>query len=226
MAYWSWFVVIAFGVIPAVAAQEEVFSRRAVDLQIDKELVRTSPVLKRWLTSPPDLLNEIDNTPAFPARLQLILATVPSRSGDTEWSASLQDIFIANGPVSLSTEYGQSLYTDNRQWGAHARFYLLPLGSQLNIAPVVGYRSLVVDGLAFRGPELGTRWVLTAPQAADISFSQSLVLSEQGLPVGRIQLSFGYAISPLLRLSAQVQWQNSALRYDTSYGFSLEVIRD
>jgi len=37
-------------------------------------------------------------------------------------------------------------------------------------------------------------------------------------------LALGYAISPGLRLSAQVLWQNSVIRRDTSYGFGLEVV--
>jgi hypothetical protein len=178
--------------------------------------------LKRWLKNPPDLLHEIDTTPAFPTRFQLFVSSVPSRAGDTEWNASLQDVFIASSSVSLSTEYTQSLNTENRQWGVLTRVYLLPLGSHLNIAPVFGYRKLLIDGVSLAGTEIGTRFVIAAPLAADLSLSQSLVLAET--PVGRTQLALGYAISPGLRLSAQILWQNSVIRQDTSYGFGLEVV--
>jgi len=218
-------VCFALLLAQGVLAQEQPYSQRAIDLQIDQALIRTSPVLKRWLENPPDLLQEIDRTPSFPARLQLAYSTVPSRQGDQEWSATLEDVFIAQSSLSLTTEYSQAFYTENRHWGASARIYLLPLGSELNVAPILGYHQVVVDGLTFQGPELGSRWVLAAPQAADLSFTQSLILSERGLPVGRLQLSVGYAISPLLRLSATIQWQNSSLRYDTSYGFGLELVR-
>ncbi len=200
------------------------YSNRAVDLQLDQSLIRSSPVLRRWLQRPPDLLQEIDNTPAVPTRLQLTVSTVPSRGGDTEWGASLQDLYVAGSRVSLSTEYAQSFVSQNRQWGAHARVYLFPLGSQLNVAPVVGYRHLVIDGLTFQGPEVGTRFVLASPQAADISLLQSFVLNYAGPPVGRTVLSLGYALSPLIRISALIQWQNSLVRQDTTYGIGLELV--
>ncbi len=200
-------------------------SNRALDLKIDQKLIQSSPVLRRWLAQPPDVLQEIDQTPAFPTRLQLTLFTIPSRGGDTEWSAAFQDIFLAQSSVSVSTEYSQSTRTENRQWGTQARVYLLPLGSHLNIAPVMGYRTLIVDGWSFQGPEIGTRFVIASPQAADISFTQSFTLDEV-TTVGRSQLAMGYALSPSIRISAQVQWQNSPIRWDTAYGFSLELVQN
>ncbi len=212
------------GTAQASTLTESTFSTRAADLQIDQAVIRSSPVLQRWLDQPPDVLHEIDSTPSFPTRLSLAFLTTPSRDGDNTWQASVQDIFVADSSLSLSTEYGQSFTTDNRQWGASARVYLLPLGSHLNVAPVFGYHQVVVDGLTFQGPEVGTRWVLAAPQAADISFVQTFVLSERGGTVGRSQLAFSYALSPLLRLSMQFQWQNSTVRWDQSYGLALELV--
>lgn len=218
---WSLGLILLLASAP-VLAQEP--SQRAKDLQLDQEVVRKSPVLSRWLVQTPNLLEEIDRTPAFPTSLRVTVAMVPSRQADVEWTTALQDIFLADTALTISTEYGQSFSTENRQWGGNLRYYLLPLGSHLNVAPVVGYRSVVVDGLTFQGTEVGTRLVIAAPQAADISLLQTFVLSDQGSTVGRTQLSFGYALSTNIRLSAQLLWQNSLVRRDIAYGLSLELV--
>ena len=64
--------------------------------------------------------------------------------------------------------------------------------------------------------------VLSRGGAADISLSQSWVSPGSKDEVGLTKLSFGYAISPHLRVSTDIQKQNSRQNKDSSVGLILE----
>lgn len=184
-----------------------------------------SPVLRRWLQHPPDLLDDIENNQAFPTRLGIGLGLATSRNNDFEYQISLQDVVLAKTRLSFSSDYSVgSSSASNQQWGTAARYYLIPLGAYFNVAPQVGYRSLIIDANARQGIEVGTKVVLAlAPRAADIAITQSWVLASEGDSVGRTVLEFGYNLSPALRLTAAVELVNSTLRKDTNFGVKVEL---
>lgn len=187
-------------------------------------LESASPVLRRWINQPPDLLEDIENGQAFPTRLGIGIALVSSRGNEAEYQVSLQDVVLANTRVSLSSDFSYRGGA-NQQWGADARYYLAPLGSYINFAPQVGYRSLLIDGNYRAGTELGGKLLFAlAPRAADIAVSQSWILAGMGEELGRTVLEFGYSLSPTLRINAAIELINSSLRKDTSFGLRLELI--
>ncbi|WP_164929300.1 hypothetical protein [Gloeobacter violaceus] len=190
----------------------------------NSELERESPVFRRWIANPPDLLYDIENGQAFPTRLGIGIAFTPSRSGEIAYSATLQDIVLGGTRLSLSGDFWRS-GTSNQQWGANARYYILPLGSYFNIAPQFGYRNLVIDGITRNGLEAGAKFLFAlSPRAADIAFIPSWVTPDEGGAITRLLLEFGYSLNPRLRLTTTVQWVNSSIRTDTSFGVNLELI--
>jgi hypothetical protein len=195
-------------------------------LNIEQDLVQRSPVLKRWLDSPPSVLSEIDNNPAFPTKFKIGVASVPSRDNDYELALGVEDIFLWKSRFTASVEYRQSLNQNihnTNLWGGNVRYYLLPLGAYVNLAPQVGYTSLRLEGAEFQGPELGGKLVFALSQTADVSVTETIILPSQGQTVGRTQLSFGYALSPSVRVSADLGFINAPTRQDTSFGINFEL---
>ncbi len=99
-----------------------------------------------------------------------------------------------------------------------------PLGSYVNIAPLVGYRHLQTDEYSTDGVNVGARLklVLSRGGAADISLTQSWVAPGTTEEVGLTTLSFGYAMTRNLRLSTDIQKQNSRQSKDSRVGIVLE----
>ncbi|NJK35689.1 MAG: hypothetical protein HC919_12470 [Oscillatoriales cyanobacterium SM2_2_1] len=64
----------------------------SLDHDLDSQLLRDSPVLRRWLEEPPDLLEDIYRQPSFVTKLRLGLG-----SEGQNWSidASVEDVFWA-----------------------------------------------------------------------------------------------------------------------------------
>jgi hypothetical protein len=91
--------------LPGYAAPDKAPSTAADDLNLEQDLLQRSPVLKRWLDSPPDVLNDIENTPAFPTKFKIGVANVPSRENDYELALGAEDIFLGKSGFTLSAEY-------------------------------------------------------------------------------------------------------------------------
>ena len=99
-----------------------------------------------------------------------------------------------------------------------------PLGKYINFAPLVGYRHLETDKYSTDGVNVGVRLllVLSRSGAADISLTQSWVSPGTDEEVGLTTLSFGYAVTQNLRLSTDIQKQNSPEDKDSQVGIVLE----
>jgi hypothetical protein len=126
--------------------------------------------------------------------------------------------------LTISGDY-QATFTGARQaGGADLRYYLLPLGGYFNLAPVFGYRYLQTTRYTTDGLNVGFRVqaVLSRTGAADISLTQTWVAPQQSDEVGLTRLSFGFALTRNLRMSTDVDWQNSKQKKDNRYGISLE----
>ncbi len=108
--------------------------------------------------------------------------------------------------------------------GSRLRYYLRPLGSYVNVAPVVGYRNLETDRYSTDGVNLGARLLLVLSRggAADISLTQSWVAPGTDEEVGLTTLSVGYALTRNLRLSTDIQKQNARQSKDSRVGIVLE----
>lgn len=183
-----------------------------------------SPVYQKWRQQVPNVLADIKNDPSFRTRVRLGLSYFPSTFDSLGWNAGVEDIFLGKTPLTLSGDYQATFTGDRKAGGAELRYYLLPLGSYFNITPVVGYRYLETPRYSTDGLNVGVKaqLVLSRTGGADIAFSQTWVAPRQSEEVGLTKLSFGYALTKSLRLSTDIEKQNSKYKKDTRFGLSLE----
>ncbi len=196
----------------------------AADLDLSPEVIKNSPLLQRWLRKVPNILDEINNDPSFRTRLRLGYSLFSSRDAVGGWNIGVEDIFIARSRFTVSGEYQAAFNGSREAWGADLHYYVRPLGKYINFAPLVGYRHLSTDEYSTDGVNLGARLLLVLSRggAADISFTQSWVSPGTDEEVGLTTLSFGYAVTRNLRLSTDIQKQNSSEDKDSRVGIVLE----
>jgi hypothetical protein len=193
-------------------------------LDLDPTLIDSSPVLRRWLDKVPDVLEDIKRDPSFRTRLRLGFSTFPSTRQAGGWNIGLEDLFVGRTGLTLNADYQSSFDGKREAWGADLRYYMLPLGGYINLAPVLGYRRLDTPRYTSDGLHVGLRLLLVPSRtgAADISLTQSWVAPGAEEEVGLTTLSFGYALTHRLRLSTDMQKQNARQRKDSRVGVVLE----
>ncbi|MDJ0511491.1 MAG: hypothetical protein QNJ64_19915, partial [Crocosphaera sp.] len=108
--------------------------------------------------------------------------------------------------------------------GVNLQYYLLPLGYYINVAPIVGYRSISTNNYSEDGVNIGGKIIfpLSRNGAADISFSQTFISPGDDDEVGITNVSFGYAITPKIRLATEIEEQNSRVEKDSQFSIILE----
>ncbi len=186
-----------------------------------------SPVIERWQKQVPNILDDIKRDPSFRTRVRLGLSYFPSTFDSLGWNAGVEDIFLLRlgyTGLTISGDYQATFTGARKAGGVDLRYYLLPLGGYVNIAPVLGYRYLETPRYITDGLNVGFRLQVVASRtgAADLSFTQTWVAPQQSDEVGVSKLSFGYALTKNLRLSTDVEKQNSKQKKDTRFGLSLE----
>ncbi|WP_421658204.1 hypothetical protein [Leptothermofonsia sp. ETS-13] len=193
-------------------------------LDLDPKLIDSSPVLQRWLQEVPDVLEDIKRDPSFRTRLRLGLSYFPSSEKAGGWNIGLEDLFVGRTGLTLNADYQTSFNGNREAWGADLRYYVRPLGRNINLAPVLGYRRLETSRYTTDGLHLGLRLLLVPSRtgAADISLTQSWVSPGTEAEVGLTTLSFGYALTHHLRLSTDIQKHNARQRKDSRIGVVLE----
>ena len=204
---------------PAIAQQS------ALDLDLDPAIIEGSPVLQRWLQGPPDITHEIRHQPSFRPRLRVGYAHFPSTDGIGGIALGVDDLFVWPGTgLTLSGSYSRGGGGRRQDYGAEARYYLLPLGGYVNLAPTVGYRALTTPAYNTDGISLGLRLMLVPSRggAADLAISHQWVAVGGDREVGVTQFSLGYAVTRQLRLGTDLQFQNSQFGQDSRLGLSLE----
>jgi hypothetical protein len=191
---------------------------------LDPTQIESSPTLQRWLKQVPNVLDEIKRDPSFRTRLRLGYAYFPSTDKASGWSVGLEDLLIGRSQLTLSADYQAAFNGQRKAWGTDLRYYVRPLGSQINLAPVIGYRHLETPRSTTDGLNVGLRLLLVPSRtgAADISLTQSWVAPRSDAEVGLTTLSVGYALTRHLRLSTDLQKQNSRQRKDSRVGISIE----
>ena len=188
------------------------------------DLRDTSPVFQRWNKEVPNVLESIKRDPAFRTRARLGLSYFPSTFDSLGWNVGIEDVFVGQTSLTVSGDYQATFTGDRKAGGVELRYYLLPLGGYLNIAPVLGYRYLETPRYITDGLNVGAKFqaVLSRTGAADISFTQTWVDPRQSEEVGITKFSFGLALTKNLRLSTDIEKQNSKQKKDTRYGISFE----
>ena len=194
------------------------------ELDLDPKIRQESPVLERWLEKIPDIAEEIRNDPSFRTRIRLGYAQFPSSDNSSGVILGVEDVFFGQTSLTLSGDYQTAFNGKRTAIGANLQYYLLPLGDYVNLAPMVGYRYIQTGNYSTDGLNLGLKLKLALSRtgAADITVSQSFISPGGDNEVGLTTLSVGYAITPNLRLAADIQAQNSRARKDSSVGILLE----
>ena len=192
-------------------------------LDLSPEIMENSPVLQRWHKEVPDLLEEIKNDPSFRTRIRLGYNQFPSSNNTSGLGIGIEDLFIGKSSLTLSGDYETS-FSNRQSGGINANYYLLPLGNYINIAPVVGYRYIQTNDYHTQGMNVGAKIMLALSRsgAADLAFSQSFISPGSDNEVGISTLSVGYALSNNLRISTDLQQQNSRAQKDNQVGLYLE----
>ena len=193
-------------------------------LDIPDRVIQESPTLQRWLKEVPDVLEDIRHDPSFRTRLRLGFTTFPSTDDAAGINLGIEDIFINRTGLTISADYQSAFNGDRNAVGADLHYFLLPLGNYINIAPLVGYRYLQSNDFNTDGLHVGLRVMLAFSRtgAGDISLSQSFISPGGNEEVGITSLSVGYGVTSKLRLSTDLEWQNSIEDNDSRAGVNLE----
>ncbi len=196
----------------------------AAAIDLEPKLIEQSPVLQRWLQQVPNVLADIKHDPSFRTRLRLGYTQFPSTKQAGGLNVGIEDVFLGHTGLTLSADYQTAFNGRRESWGTDLRYYVRPLGSSINVAPVIGYRHLETTRYATDGVNVGLRLLLVPSRtgAADIAVTQSWVAPGSEAEVGLTTLSFGYALTHNLRLSTDIQQQNSRFRKDSRVGIGLE----
>ena len=192
--------------------------------ELDADTVEQSPTLQRWVEERPDVLREIRNDPSFRTRIQAGYAVFPSNGETQGFMVGVEDWFIGNTALTLSGDYQQNFRGDRESYGADLRYYLLPLGGYINVAPVVGYRSITTAGSNIDGLNLGFQLKLIPSRGggADFAYTQTWTAPGSNTAASTTELEFGYALTDQLRLSSEIKWQFTPGRTDSQLGVGLE----
>lgn len=193
-------------------------------LNLDPAIIDSSPVLQRWLEEIPNIQSEIRHDPSFRTRLRLGYSHFPSHDEESGFHVGLEDVFVGRTGITFSADYQSTFDSDLRAYGADMRYYILPLGNYVNLAPVLGYRHIDSGNQTTDGIHLGARLMLALSRtgAADISLTHTWTAPGTEEEVGTTTLSFGYAITHHLRLATDLQRQGSKQGEDRRLGISLE----
>ena len=195
-------------------------------LDLSDRVIQKSPTLQRWLKEVPDILEDIRYDPSFRTRLRLGFTIFSSTDNAAGINFGIEDIFINRTGLTISADY-QSAFNGNRNAvDADLHYFLLPLGNYVNIAPLVGYRYVQSNDFNTDGLHVGLRLMLTFSRtgAGDISLSQSFISPGGSEEVGITSLSVGYGVTSKLRLSTDLEWQNSIADKDRRAGINLELL--
>jgi hypothetical protein len=224
-----WVGLLATGLVSGTAIHaiaQPTETSPAEPLDLDPQILEDSPVLQRWTEEIPNVLSEIRNDPSFRTRLRVGYSQFPSSDEAGGIHVGIEDVFVPETRLTLSADYQAALNGDRRKaYGSELRYYALPLGSSVNVAPVVGYRRLESDRYETDGVNVGLRLQLQLSRtgAADIALTQSwLNPGSDSEEVGITTLTFGYALTHQLRLSTDFQRQNAPQHKDSRLGIGFE----
>ena len=210
--------------VSPVVAQPVKDTEENKNIDIAPEVIKESPVLRKWLEEVPNVLEEIRHDPAFVTRFKVGFTAFPSSDDASGLNIGIEDIFIERTGLTISADY-QTAFNGNRNAaGADLHYFVLPLGGYINFAPMVGYRYFQSNDFSADGVHVGLRMMLSFSRTGggDISVSQSFISPGGSEEVGITSFSAGYALTSHLRLSGDIERQNSIENEDSRVGLNLE----
>jgi hypothetical protein len=209
-------LAVMFWAVPALSQENP------GQIDIDPEIIQESPVLQRWLKQIPDVGAEIQNDPSFRPRVRVGYSQYPANGQAGGWDASVKEVLLDRSGIALNADYqGRG---NRSSYGVEANYYVLPLGGYLNVAPVVGYRKIDTDAYQRDGLNVGAKILLVPARGGggDIALQQTWLKVGTAEEVGISSISTGYALTNQLRLSGEIQWQNSREIQESRVGIGLE----
>ncbi|MEE3715154.1 hypothetical protein V2H45_00180 [Tumidithrix elongata RA019] len=217
------FCIFAFSYLSicSQASAETPISKSASDLKVNQEVIDSSPVLRRWLTNPPDLLDDIYNSPSFDPTLRV---GITSRDNNLGVDVGIDNLLVGQTRLAASASYQSEFSGKESGFDANLRYYILPLGSYFNIAPQVGFRQLnVTDRPTISGVDLGLQGILVlSPHSADLRLGQTFTAPGSNVELSITSLSASYALTKQIRLGSKIEWRRSPIFNDSRVGFVLE----
>jgi hypothetical protein len=207
---------VMIGAIPAFSQENP------GQIDIDPEIIKESPVLQRWLQKIPDVGAEIQNDPSFRPRVRVGYSQYPANGQAGGWDASVKEVLLDRSGIGLNADYhGRG---NRSSYGVEANYYVLPLGGYFNVAPVVGYRKIDTDAYQRDGVNVGAKILLVPARGGggDIALQQTWLNVGTAGEVGISSISTGYALTNQLRLSGEIQWQNSREIQESRVGIGVE----
>ncbi|OKH17384.1 hypothetical protein [[Limnothrix rosea] IAM M-220] len=196
-------------------------------LDLDSEIIETSPIIQEWTDEVPDVLAEIRHDPSFTTRWRVGFSSFPSTDKRSGWSIGVEDLFIKDAvPLTFSAGGHSTFDGDRHQFAARANYYLLPLGSRINIAPTLGYHTFSGEDYDRDGLEVGGKIQLNLSRsgASTLSLSQQFVNLSGDQEMGITTLGAGYAFAEHLRLATEIQKHNSTAAKESRVGIFLEFL--
>lgn len=196
-------------------------------LNLPPEILDSSPVLQDWLEEIPDIADEIRNEPSFRTRLRAGYVLYPSTQQTGGVGVGVEDVFLLPGSaLTVSGHYDRSTADSRETYGAEARYYLLPLGGYVNVAPALGYQALRTPNYSTDGVSVGFQLLVVPSRGggADVAISQHWVAPGSVEEVGLTEFSVGYALTQRLRISSDWQVQKSRFGQESRLGLGLELL--
>jgi hypothetical protein len=196
------------------------------ELDLKPEIIENSPVLQNWLKKTPNVLEEIKNDPSFSTRIRFGYSQFPSTDNQSGFNIGIEDVFLGKKGLTFSADYETSFKGDRTSLGGNFAYYILPLGNNINIAPVLGYRYLESNNYSTDGVNLGVKlmFAFSRQGAGDISLTQTFISPGSSEEVGVTSLSLGYALTKKLRISTDIKKENSRAEKDSRVGIVLELL--
>jgi hypothetical protein len=210
--------------LPQPTDNNSILERSGSANDLSPEIINGSPVLRKWLKEIPNVLNDIKTDPSFRTRVKVGYSQYPSANQSGGFHLAVDDIFFGRSGLSASANYNSASSGNRSGYGVDAQYYLLPLGSYINITPLVGFRHLQTDKYSRDGLNLGVKLMIVPARGggADLALSQSWVGFGSSTETGLTTLSVGYAITNQIRLSTDIQQQNARENYDSRVGVGIE----
>ena len=207
-------ILILLATCPVVAQPNS----PAEDASLEDNFLDRSPVWQRWHHDPPNVLDEIRNTPALPPRVRLGLAS------NREWLVGVEDVTLYDRAIIRGHYRAAFDEQADEDYGADLGYYLLPRGSYFNVSPLLGFRHLDLGDRVNDGVNVGLLGTLAlAPGTADLAISYSLLDPFAGDEATLGSATAAYHLTRRLRLASQVNWRHSAGADDIAVGVFLEV---
>lgn len=196
----------------------------APSFNLDSKTINNSPILQRWIKEVPNIATDITNDPSFRTRIRVQYLSVRSSHHAPTFNIRIEDLKLGRTHATVNADFQVAFNNNYQIWGANLHYYLYPLRSYINIAPVVGYRNLKLNTYSTSGVNLGFRLLLVLSRGggADVSLTQTWIAPGSNEEAGLSTLSFSYALNRQVRLSTELQYQNTKRDTENRIGIGVE----